>query len=341
MRWLAVAAIVASCVSGAAGPTARAQAPAHREFRLSVVATRPVPIAEGAYRWSEKVAAATSGRVAIKVYPASSLVGGDQSRELLALRQGGIDMLVASTINLSPTIRAMNLFSLPFLLPDARAFDAVVAGPAGRALFAALESFEAVPLAWGDNGFRQISNARHAIRGPADLHGLKIRYAASPIFAEILAALGANPTQMSFADLQPALSTGAVDGQENSVPLFHALKMDQLAQRHLTLWNYVSDAAIFVVRRTVWQELSVAEQDALRDAAQAAGREMTALARAGLGPDDPILGELAARGVAVVRLDAREAAAFHAATRPVYEKWRAVVGPDLVSAAEASVAGSR
>lgn len=340
--WASAARLIAGLMVLASTVPASAQTrTSARELRLSVVTNRPVPIAEGAYRWAEKVATATAGGVAIKVFPGSSLVGGDQSRELLAMRQGAIDLLVASTINLSPTIRAMNLFSLPFLIPDPRAFDAIVASAAGGMLFAALEGFESVPLAWGDNGFRQVSNARHPIRVPSDLRGLKIRYAASPIFAEILAALGANPTQMSFADLQSALSTGAVDGQENSVPLFYALKMDQLAQRHLTLWNYVSDAAIFMVSRSVWSTLSAPDQALLRHAAVEAGGEMTALARRGLVADDPLIPELRGRGVEVVALGAPELDAFRAVTRPVFEKWRPVIGAELVAAAESAVAASR
>ena len=43
---------------------------------------------------------------------------------------------------------------------------------------------------------------------------MKIRVVGSPLFNDTFTALGANPTQMSWADAQPALSTGAVDGQE-------------------------------------------------------------------------------------------------------------------------------
>ena len=106
---------------------------------------------------------------------------------------------------------------------------------------------DVVPLAWGENGFRELSNSKRTVRKPEDLKGMKIRYAAGPIFADVFNALGANPLQMSFADLQPALSTGAVDGQENPINLFLAFKMDTLAQKHLTIWNYCADAGIFHV----------------------------------------------------------------------------------------------
>jgi TRAP-type transport system periplasmic protein len=52
------------------------------------------------------------------------------------------------------------------------------------------------------------------------MQGLKMRVVGSPIFNDIFTALGANPTQMSWADAQPALTTGAVDGQENPLTIY-------------------------------------------------------------------------------------------------------------------------
>ena len=41
------------------------------------------------------------------------------------------------------------------------------------------------------------------------MKGLKFRVVGSPIFNDTFSALGANPTQMSWADAQPALASGA------------------------------------------------------------------------------------------------------------------------------------
>ena len=224
----------AGLAAGLAAPwVSRAQA-LKSEYKLSVVGNRPIPLSEGAFQWADLVTQRTQGRINVKVYPGSQLVGGDQTRELLAMRQGVIDFTVSSTINLSPQIREMNLFSLPFLMPSHRGYDALIDGEVGRDLFAVLARREVVPLAWGENGFREISNSKRPIRTPDDLKGMKIRFAAGAIFSDIYTAMGANPVQMSFADLQPALSTGAVDGQENPINLFLAFKMDTLAQKHLT-----------------------------------------------------------------------------------------------------------
>jgi tripartite ATP-independent transporter DctP family solute receptor len=310
------------------------------EYKLSVVGNRPIPFAEGAFQWAELVTQRSQGRINVRVYPGSQLVGGDQTRELLAMRQGIIDFCVFSTINIAPQVREAGLFQLPFLMPDHRAFDALINGEPGRDLMAVMDRRDVVGLAFGENGFRELSNSRRAVRTPADLRGLRIRFAAGAIFSDIYNALGANPLQMSFADLQPALSTGAVDGQENPINLFLAFRMDALAQRHLTIWNYVNDALIFGVSKSVWNGFNAADQQLIRDCAQEAARNNIALARRGLGipgTDDSALAELRNRGVEVTALTLAEKRAFAEALRPVYDRWANTVGTELVRKAETAI----
>jgi tripartite ATP-independent transporter DctP family solute receptor len=324
-----------------AAPSLGLAQPAYKaEYKLSVVGNRPIPFAEGAFQWAELVTQRSNGRINLKVYPGSQLVGGDQTRELLAMRQGIIDFAVLSTINIAPQVREAGIFQLPFLMPDHRAFDALINGEVGRDLSAVMDRREVAALAFGENGFREISNSKRPIRAPADLRGLKIRFAAGAIFNDIFNALGANPLQMSFADLQPALSTGAVDGQENPVNLFLGFRMDTLAQRHMTIWNYVNDALIFGVSKSVLASFTPADQQLVRECAADAARANIALARQGLGipgTDDGALQELRRRNVEVTLLSPEEKRAFGTALRPVYEKWSATVGADLVRKAETAI----
>jgi len=309
------------------------------EYKLSVVGNRPLGTTEAAFRWAELVAERTQKRINIRVYPGSQLLGGDQTREFVAMRQGVIDMNVASTINLAPQIRAMNLFSLPFIMPDHKSFDALTSGAVRKHLEAVLTSRDAVPLAWSENGFRQVSNSKRPVRRPDDLKGLKIRYAAGQIYADIFNALGANPLQMSWADLQPALATGAVDGQETPVNVFLSSQLDRVSQRYLSIWNYVADANICLVSKSVWETFAPADQEILRAAAEQAAREHTASSRKGVvGGDRSSFDELKRRNVEVTELSDTEKAAFQAATRAVFDKWAQTVGGELVKEAEEAVA---
>ena len=312
------------------------------EYRLSTVLGPAFPWGKAGERWAELVKQKTDGRINVKLYPGTSLVGGDQTREFSAIRQGVIDMAIGSSINWSPQVKQLNLFSLPFLTPDAKALDAMLKGDVGRDLFAVLEKQGVVPLAYGENGFRELSNSKQAIKSPADLKGMKIRIVGSPIFIDAFTALGANPTQMSWADAQPALATKAVDGQENPLSVFSAAKLHTLGQNHLTLWGYMADPLIFVVSKSVWGSWSEADRQAVREAAQQAAAENLVAARKGISPgDDALLQSIEKNGVTITRLTPEQRKAFKDATRPVYDKWATAIGKDLVQKAEAAVAAAK
>ena len=312
------------------------------EYRMSLVVGPAFPWGKGGEIWANKVREKTNGRINIKLYPGVSLIQGDQTREFSALRQGVIDMAVGSTINWSPQVRALNLFSLPFLMPDYAAIDALTQGDVGKQIFTTLEKAGVVPLAWGENGYRELTNSKKTVRSPADLKGMKIRVVGSPLFLETFTALGANPTQMSWADAQPALASGAVDGQENPMSIFTAAKLHTVGQKHLTMWGYLADPLVFVVNKQVWESWTPADRELVRQAAIEAGQEQIAIARKGLiEPGQPLLKDIAAMGVQITHLSPAERDAFVKATRPVYDKWKNQIGADLVNQAEKAIAARK
>ena len=312
------------------------------EYKMSLVLGPPTPWGEAGRIWADLVKERTQGRINIKLYPGVSLIQGDQTREFSALRQGVIDMAVGSTINWSPQVKQLNLFSMPFLMPDYAAVDALTQGEVGKEIFATLDKSGVVPLAWGENGFREITNSKKPIKTPDDLKGMKIRVVGSPIFSDMFTALGANPTQMSWADAQPALASGAVDGQENPLFLFTVLKMHTVGQKFVTTWGYVCDPLVFVVNKETWASWTPADQAIVRQAAIDAGKQNIALARKGLtGADKPVLKDIAGMGVTVTQLTPTERDAFVKATRPVYTKWKSTVGNDLVTKAEQAIAARK
>ncbi len=324
---------------GAQGTTALA-ADYKSEYKLSTVVGKPFPWGIAGERWAELVKEKTKGRINIKAYPGVSLVGGDQTKEFTAIRQGAIDMSVGSTINWSPQVKELNLFSMPFLMPDYKAIDALTQGEVGKDLFKILASKDVVPLAWGENGFREVTNSKRPIKAPEDLKGLKIRVVGSPLFLDIFSALGANPTQMSWADAVPALSSGAVDGQENPFTIFIFAKLDTAAnQKYLTIWGYVADPLIFVVSKKVWDSWKPEDQKAVRAAAEQAAKENIVASRKGLvPPDDSTIKEVETKGVNVVRLTDGQKQPFKTATKAVYDKWAKQIGPELVKKAENAIA---
>jgi TRAP-type C4-dicarboxylate transport system substrate-binding protein len=144
---------------------------------------------------------------------------------------------------------------------------------------------------------------------------------------------------MSWADAQPALSTGAVDGQENPLTIFTVAKLHTVGQKHVTLWHYVADPLIFAVNKDVFASFSPEDQKILREAAVEAAKYNIEIARKGVTPQDQsVLKDIGALGVEIVSLTPEQLAAFRTATKPVYEKWKARVGAGLVDTAEKSIA---
>jgi tripartite ATP-independent transporter DctP family solute receptor len=321
---------------------AMAQGKYKEEYKVSTVVGPAFPWGKGAEIWIDLVKQRTNGRINMKLYPGVSLVQGDQTREFTAIRQGIIDMAIGSTINWSPQIKELNLFSMPFLMPDYKAIDALTQGAVGQDLFAILTKQGVVPLAWGENGYRELTNSKHEIRKPADLKGLKIRVVGSPLFQDTFRALGANPTQMSWADAQPALASGAVDGQENPMSIFTAAKLHTVGQKFVTLWGYVADPLIFVINKEVWESWTPADRETVKQAAIDAGKQQITLARKGLEEADaPTVKEVEALGVKVTRLAPAEREEFVKVTRPVYTQWKGQIGNDLVTKAEQAIAARK
>jgi len=323
-------------------PAAAQQGKYQAEYRLSTVVPASFPWGKGGEIWANLVRERTNGKINIKMYPGVALVAGDQTREFTAIRQGVIDLAIGSTINWSPQIKELNIFSLPFLMPDYAAIDALTQGEVGKDIFKILERNGVVPLAWGENGYREVTNSKRPIRTPEDMKGLKFRVVGSPIYNETFTALGANPTQMSWADAQPALASGAVDGQENPLTIFTAAKLHTVGQKNVTLWGYVADPLIFVANKEVWESWTPAERKIVKDAAVEAGQQVIQMARKGLiAPDLSTISEIEKLGVNVVRLSASERETFVKATRKVYQKWSKNIGQDLVTKAEKAVAARK
>lgn len=312
------------------------------EYKVSTVLGSPFPWGEAAQKWAELVEQRTDGRIHLKVYPNAQLVAGDQTKEFTAMRQGIIDMAVGSTINWSPQVKELNLFSLPFLMPDYAAIDALTQGPAGEQIFKAIKRQGIEPLAWSENGFREVTNSKHAIKTPADMDGLKMRVVGSPLYNDTFTALGANPTQMSWADAKPALTTGAVDGQENPLTVYDVAKMETVGQKYITLWHYVADPLIFASNERVWKSFTPEDQKILKQAAVDAGAYGIKLARKGMTKDDQsLIEDLKKRGAEITTLTDEQRQKFVDATRDVYAKWKKRIGADLVDTAEKSIANRK
>jgi TRAP-type C4-dicarboxylate transport system substrate-binding protein len=161
------------------------------EYKMSTVVPPAFAWGKGGEIFGNLVRERTSGRINIKQYPGASLVQGQQDREFSAMRQGVIDVLCGAPVNWTGTVPQLGVFTLPFLLPDHKAWDAVMASEAvTKDYFDLVRKAGAEPLSIGETGYRQISNSKRPITKPDDLKGIKIRVVGSPMYGEIMTSMG-------------------------------------------------------------------------------------------------------------------------------------------------------
>lgn len=302
----------------------------------------------GAQKWADLVQEKTNGRIMIKPYWGSQLLAGKQMNWLQAVAEGSIDFAVESTINSSAVMKSHNLFSLPFFINTFENLDRIENGKSGQMIFDEMEKMRVVALAWGENGFRQLTNSVRPVSNPEDLQGLRVRVCPTAIYDDIFKALGADPIHMNWADAVTGFQQGAVDGQENPYGVLLPVKIWEY-HKYVTNWNYLADPLIFCVNKGVWDSFPDVIKVAVKEAAREAAEWEKAYVRRGLdgdksinilkeefGDEQEIVDQVAyveEQGAEVIDLTPEQLDAFIEATQSVTDKWVDIIGQELVDAA--------
>jgi TRAP-type C4-dicarboxylate transport system substrate-binding protein len=322
----ALAAMPASARAQSGGDAADA-------WKLSVAVGPAFALGKAADRWAKFIGERSGGKLPVRVFPGASLSGRDPGREFIALRDGPADLAVGSTLYWSAQVVELNLIGLPWLLPDDNDLQAIVAGGVGERLLASVERAGVVPLAIAMLGHRALATSV-PIHSAADMAGLRVRAAATPLLTDVFVGLGARPLAMAAVDAQAAFRAGTLDAQEGTPSSIAAARLEAFGVRHVLLWGAIGECAVFAANKAAWTRWTPAQRIVARDAANEAARELRALVDA---ENEAALRELGQHGVTVTRLTPTGRAAFAAAARGVYDKWAATVGGDLVREAEAAV----
>jgi TRAP-type transport system periplasmic protein len=323
------------------------------EYKLTLNVAQSFYWGMGAAKFADLVKEKTNGKINVKPYYNSTLLKGAQLQSPQMVSRGIIDCACESTINSSTVIPAMNIFSFPFFINNFENLDKIESGETGKAIFAEMEKIGLKPLAWAENGFRQITNSKKAIEKPEDLKGLRVRVVGSPIFIDSFRQLGADPVNMNWGDAITAFQEGVVDAQENPVGVLIPVQIYQY-HKYVTFWNYLADPLIIYWNKEQWEAFPSDIKKAIQDAANEAGRFEKAIARAGLDGEkslkilkdefnytmevpDPVK-FFQDKGMTVTKLSEAQVKAFAEAEKPVREKWATQVGKDIYDKAVADMA---
>jgi len=251
----------------AAGLTiAPAQAQTIR-LRFAHSGTDVDPINLAALEYGKKVKERTNGAVEIRTYPNSML--GNDGTALSGVRAGTIDMSTTGNPYFTGLVPKMNALDLPYQFSSAEQAYKVFDGPIGRSLLDELGAYQFKGLAFWELGFRNLANSKRAVKSADDIKGLKIRTTPNPAHIMMFQLLGASPQPMAYAEVFPALESGAIDGHENALASMVSSKMYEV-QKHLSLTRHAYTALPVVMNKAKFDSLSPEHQKILSEEAVAA-----------------------------------------------------------------------
>lgn len=267
-----------------------------------------------AVRWiGETLARETGGRVTLRQYHSGQL--GRESEAIDMARFGAIDMTRVYAGALNNAFPLTQALCLPYVFDSVPHMRRAMDEGVGQAVLDGFAQRGLVGLAIYDSGARCFYNTKHAIRAPADLHGLKIRVPVSDIFIRMLRLFGANPTPLSLGEVFSGLETRMIDGAENNIRSFHSSRHFEAA-RYWSQTNHSYAPDVLLVSQRTLDSLQRRDRDLLIDTARQSVGVMRTLWDAS---------EAEARGAVfaagVERNDA-DLAAFARASQPLLSEYR-------------------
>lgn len=263
-------------------------------------------------KFADTVKAKTNGRVEIQVAHSAQL--GDDAAMVTALRSGTLDFSANSQGAVSSTVPEFAALGMPFLFADVQKAWSVMDGAIGKELGDKAAAKGMVLLGLWDNGIRQMSNSKRAIKSPADMKGLKMRTPPDAVTVDIMQAMGADAQQIKFSELYVALQQGVVDGQENPLTNIASAKLYEV-QKYISLSGHKYESTPFLMSKRTWDRMTPADQKVVTEAAAEATQLQRRLNKE---VDDKLVADLKGKGVQIDTVDRK---AFMDACAPVYTKW--------------------
>ncbi len=308
-------------------PTGTSAPAAAQSLKVSMVVSNESSWFQGAKRFQDLVEQRSNGKVTVSLHPDGELAGKSQAKELQMLGDGEIDMAIISDLIMSATEIKVSAISLPWLFRNYADVDKFRTSPVAQEMLDMLKSHSIVGLAWGENGFRQLTNSKHPVTGPQDLTDLNIRIPNVKLYVSTWKALGKEPAIVNWGDVPAKIKSGVIDGQENPIDTIMSAKLYDI-QNQISVWNYSYDGLIFGMSQKSWEKFDAATQDIIRQSAKEAANYQVQLSR---GVALSQLSFLKDKGMTVTEVTPEAIEAFRAKVAPVYNEFEEVFGKDLIT----------
>lgn len=197
-----------------------------------------------------------------------------QGTELEAISRGNLTMSIASAQELAQFFPEFSIFATGYVHQDAAHQVRVFNDPLMDPFKQKVEDELGVKLLSVMYLGRRHVNLRQSreeldVQTPADLAGVNLRMPGTDAWQFLGSALGASPTPVAFTEVYTALSTGAVDGQDNPLPTVVDAKFYEVTKQ-IALTSHLVDLNYIAFSKETWDSLTADQQLTVQRAADAA-----------------------------------------------------------------------
>lgn len=285
---------------------------------------------QAADKFKELLESKSNGQFIVEVYPSSQLYTDNDAIE--QIQYNNIQMIDPSMTKLVSFHPAFQIVDMPFLFKDEDAWVRFVDGEAMKKLYQTLEQYNMKVMTTWLGGFKQFT-ANKPLRKPEDFAGLKFRTQSGMLLEEQFKALNTAAVPLPFAEVYVALQQGVVDGQENTLNNIDTQKYYEV-QKYLTISNHGRLDWPVIVNKQFWESLTPEQQQVFKEALD----EATEFER-GLNEkmqQDSLQKFIDENLFEIYELSEEELKVFQETMQPVYDKFEAQIGKELMEAARAA-----
>ncbi len=205
---------------------------------------------DGLVVFKNYVEAASNGAIEVELFIGTQLCAGG-AECLQGVADGSIDVFVTTSGGAAGIFPYIQVLDLPYLMANDRVAEAVLSGDFTRTMrdMALASSGDTIRIMTIGNtgGWRNFANTQRRVTKPEDLAGLKIRTVVADLPQELVKAMGASPTPISWPELFTSLQTGVVEGSKNGITDIMNMKFPEAGLQYLTLDGHAYMGAVWVM----------------------------------------------------------------------------------------------
>ena len=283
-------------------------------FKFGTVSADTEPLLDAMRYMAKNIEDRSDGRIAIDVYGGAVL--GTNKEVYEQVKNGGMVMTIADFGYLADYYPDIGVLNGPYLLADVNDFDKILKSEWYAETLDNLTEASDLKV----TAFNWLFGARHIItnkevKHPNDMKDVAIRVPPNVMWVETFKSMGAKGTQVAWAEVYGALSTGLVDAAEAPIASIIGAKLYE-QRKVISMTGHFKAFVAPIINANVFNDMPKDLQNIIVEESINAGKYLTKLTLEG---EEGLIKQLQSEGVSFVRAEDIDMAAFQDATAPTYD----------------------